>query len=1259
MRFIRVRRILGFIAAIFLLSGAITITSSSQPQNAYADNNFLTTATIPEEYIPLFAGNSIPIWSPCGGQDSNDAECVAPTGDKITWIGDSYSVESRNKIMSELTGVDLGAEDSSNAYSPYYNIQYGKHLDWISSTNRSNAAGGPSGIDILKEIADSGNLRPYVVLALGTNDVVTEAETTSTLEKIADIVGEDTKVILTTAYTTNGSNYSPGNNAKKAFASTHDNFYVADWAAVAKPEYYEGNSTHPAANGGYDAWVETIVNTLPVDCGSGLLPGDDIPEKIWNWLYTWFKENNISGVDTSAVISGIMGNFWTESGFNPFMVGGGGNNYYGLWMKYWGYGGDELVQKVNDVVGSNYFKFWGWWEDENTADRVLSEAGVSQDAIDKAIDAELSILTRDWGGEFIPALTEWGVTDTPKGYSDLFLVTIERAVNGSDPIEDPAVRSHYGGFYQGASARREHAQYIYDKYAAKAGSNNSNSQSKSVSSSSDSYDSNSDLCGCNIEGGSSSTNISGGIDEAAAQKIADYYNDDSTPLGSGYLNGRKDNCVAFSGWFVANLTDLTGGDTSNPTSGDGRDVAANLASDYGLVNDTNPEPWSIFSSTVFHGDNHTGLVVGVEGDELITIEAEWWSESSGSLARVKRDAIPSGSTTYTHLNGHLDTAKISEIIGQNISGGSGSSPATSQISKTDYSLSTNASSISWDSDGWITGGMSGYTKEVPSVSLLPGQDKYNSGKPNKILLHYTQGTTSGLAAYGNMTDKSVAAHFTIDLLKKEVSQHYPIGQPSGAVMDSDDVRDVIQIEIVGYGFDEQNPDNPDQNSKCIIDGTDYTSSDYCFAKFSDEDWNYLATLLVGISKWGEENGTNIPLTSSVTWTGNTGERRLSASEFDSTTGIVAHMHAPDQGNHRDTGNIWPLVQAAISRMQCGSNGSSDSISGAKNADKQASEVGLITFSDSDTNSMKQLLENYGDLAYRTGQAYGVPWMAILVQARYEDGRMPFDRWCGSNNAWGIYCFGNHAGPGQGTNYANLGEGFTGYGETAHNGNYDEALKYPNDPIKYIQALQGTWIGTGSNYDLEDSINALQAYIDSPEGQSVVAQFGAGGCDVCNGGGAVNGDVLSAVQFIIDLANKNGSTYTWGGGHTSDSSVFDAMLSGSPINVDCTGFASLVMYKAYGQMTSFTSASIFSDPLYEEVSRSDVRPGDVFAYNSPHGHGGIVVEASNGVVTKIAETGGTEGRSGANSNIGYSGADSYSVTNMNSSNGHFFRWKGSK
>lgn len=215
--------------------------------------------------------------------------------------------------------------------------------------------------------------------------------------------------------------------------------------------------------------------------------------------------------------------------------------------------------------------------------------------------------------------------------------------------------------------------------------------------------------------------------------------------------------------------------------------------------------------------------------------------------------------------------------------------------------------------------------------------------------------------------------------------------------------------------------------------------------------------------------------------------------------------------------------------------------------------------------------------------------------------------------------------------------------SVYNENY-----FDSDPEKihpYTDPGFAKWTGaiTDALNNTETSSSASNNDACSPNGSTDTASSG--------------NDVLSVVEQIINLANQNGSTYTWGGGHTSDPSVFDAMLNGSPINVDCTGFASLVMYKAFGKMTSFTSYSIFSDPLYEEVPRSDVRPGDVFAYNSPSGHGGIVIEATNGVVTRIAETGGPEGKSGKNTNIGYSNSNDFSVTNMNGANGHFFRFRG--
>ncbi len=210
----------------------------------------------------------------------------------------------------------------------------------------------------------------------------------------------------------------------------------------------------------------------------------------------------------------------------------------------------------------------------------------------------------------------------------------------------------------------------------------------------------------------------------------------------------------------------------------------------------------------------------------------------------------------------------------------------------------------------------------------------------------------------------------------------------------------------------------------------------------------------------------------------------------------------------------------------------------------------------------------------------------------------------------------------------------------------------------VQVANSGYMGN-SETDLQNLVDAFHhGYFTAIKGDSNRKP-----CATCNdGNGSDNREnsekVLAAVEEIIELANKQGSTYTWGGGHFTSASQYDALLKGS-INVDCTGFASLVMYKAFGEELSFSSSSIADHPSYEEIDKKDAQPGDIFAYNSPRGHGGIIIEVEDGQVTKIAETGGGEGRSGANNNIGYSGASDFSARNTNSDNGHIYRYKGKK
>lgn len=121
--------------------------------------------------------------------------------------------------------------------------------------------------------------------------------------------------------------------------------------------------------------------------------------------------------------------------------------------------------------------------------------------------------------------------------------------------------------------------------------------------------------------------VEGGMNASQAQKLADYYNSDAVDLSYWSLPFKKTNCVSFSAFFVQKFTSV--GRVSRGW-GNGKDVANNLAQTEGLPTGTEPRPYAVFSTTngVTVCDDgyicgHTGVVVGVEGDKVITVEAAY------------------------------------------------------------------------------------------------------------------------------------------------------------------------------------------------------------------------------------------------------------------------------------------------------------------------------------------------------------------------------------------------------------------------------------------------------------------------------------------------------------------------------------------------------------------------------------------------------------------------------------------------------------
>lgn len=164
-----------------------------------------------------------------------------PSGNQITWIGDSYTQGAESIIKDKLSGVDL--------------------IFQVSKAFKGKDPSNPSGLSILKDKKDE--LREYVVFALGTNDGMNGGVTKSDIEKAVSLVNGK-KIIFVTAYTANGNNYDSFNEALKQVGSEHPGqVYVADWAAVAKPEYYEQDSAKIHPTGHFQEWFDVIYDALP------------------------------------------------------------------------------------------------------------------------------------------------------------------------------------------------------------------------------------------------------------------------------------------------------------------------------------------------------------------------------------------------------------------------------------------------------------------------------------------------------------------------------------------------------------------------------------------------------------------------------------------------------------------------------------------------------------------------------------------------------------------------------------------------------------------------------------------------------------------------------------------------------------------------------------------------------------------------------------------------------------------------------------
>ncbi|WP_336706267.1 acyltransferase family protein [Oerskovia sp. USHLN155] len=160
--------------------------------------------------------------APVPAEPAPETPAVAPTpppGDQVTIIGDSVTLASAPALTAALPGV---------------------LIDGAVARQMKDAVG------LVEAVRAAGNLRPYVVLSLGTNSTVDAAM----MDKVLAAIGPDHTVVLVTGYA--DRSWVPVTNAELVGAAQrHGNVVIADWSGAisSQPALLGPDGVHPTSEG--------------------------------------------------------------------------------------------------------------------------------------------------------------------------------------------------------------------------------------------------------------------------------------------------------------------------------------------------------------------------------------------------------------------------------------------------------------------------------------------------------------------------------------------------------------------------------------------------------------------------------------------------------------------------------------------------------------------------------------------------------------------------------------------------------------------------------------------------------------------------------------------------------------------------------------------------------------------------------------------------------------------------------------------------
>ena len=152
---------------------------------------------------------------------------------QVTAVGDSVMIDYEDPLKTSIPGINVEAAVSRQ---------------WS------------EGESILQTLKADGQLGGDVVVALGTNGPITDAD----IDNMMSILGGASRVVFVNVHVDRP--WQDPNNAVLANGATrYPNVVVADWATLAaqNPEWFGGDGTHLAIDGpGADALASLVATTL-------------------------------------------------------------------------------------------------------------------------------------------------------------------------------------------------------------------------------------------------------------------------------------------------------------------------------------------------------------------------------------------------------------------------------------------------------------------------------------------------------------------------------------------------------------------------------------------------------------------------------------------------------------------------------------------------------------------------------------------------------------------------------------------------------------------------------------------------------------------------------------------------------------------------------------------------------------------------------------------------------------------------------------